>query len=727
MEVKVINEYRLSFLDPQHREMLQKACLDFLKLPPLRPDRMIHVEGLHQALRRARPLRGRVLARQEAGPHRPVRPNGAGKTTLLRMLAGLEEPDAGSIRMASDTTIGYLPQDGIVHHGRTVYDEVVLAFQELLALKEEQHQIEDAALPQATHDDGGDHEQLLERYAEVTDRFKHLGRLRDRRPGGRRAEGPRLHRWPTSSARPRSSPAAGRCASRWPSCCWPGRTCCSWTSPRTTSTCPRATGSRSTCTTTRARWCSSRTTATSSTPPSSASPRSACAPSPTTTATTRSTWSSTQARMERLREAHRRQSEEIEKTERLHQQVPLPGHQGAPGAEPHQDAGQGRAHRDPARAQEDPLQVPRRAQAGPRGAGAEGRAARPTATTSCSSTSTSWSSAATASRSWARTAPASPRSCASWPAWTGPTTGVRLVGHQVVIDYFAQDQAAVLNADAHGLRGDDVGQPDHHGADDPEHPGRLPVLAATTSTSAWACSPAASATAWPWPRCCSTRATSCSSTSPRTTSTSTPRKCCSRRSADYGGTLIFVSHDRYFVDKLASKVIEVGGGEALVYPGGYEDFLYWKKQREAGLVPRAAPARRRARAAPAPAPTAAGRPRGAAAGGRGRAGARDGRRRRPAAPPRRRTPAGRADARPTIRWLRGCGRRGGAARPPGARARGRASQGPRRRARAADRGEGAGGQGRRAPDGHARASTTTARPRTRRWPTGSGCSTRWPR
>jgi len=31
MEVKVINEYRLSFLDPEHRAMLQKACLDFLK------------------------------------------------------------------------------------------------------------------------------------------------------------------------------------------------------------------------------------------------------------------------------------------------------------------------------------------------------------------------------------------------------------------------------------------------------------------------------------------------------------------------------------------------------------------------------------------------------------------------------------------------------------------------------------------------------------------------
>jgi len=32
MEVKVINEYRLSFLEPQHRAMLEKACVDFLAL-----------------------------------------------------------------------------------------------------------------------------------------------------------------------------------------------------------------------------------------------------------------------------------------------------------------------------------------------------------------------------------------------------------------------------------------------------------------------------------------------------------------------------------------------------------------------------------------------------------------------------------------------------------------------------------------------------------------------
>src|SRR5258708_19365195 len=50
-------------------------------------------------------------------------PNGSGKTTLLRMLAGMEEPDSGSLPMASATTIGYPPQGRIVHHGRPLHPE----------------------------------------------------------------------------------------------------------------------------------------------------------------------------------------------------------------------------------------------------------------------------------------------------------------------------------------------------------------------------------------------------------------------------------------------------------------------------------------------------------------------------------------------------------------------------------------------------------------------------
>jgi ATP-binding cassette, subfamily F, member 3 len=49
---------------------------------------------------------------------------------------------------------------------------------------------------------------------------------------------------------------------------------------------------------------------------------------------------------------------------------------------------------------------------------------------------------------------------------------------------------------------------------------------------------------------------------------------------DFGGTLIFVSHDRYFVDRLATKIIDIGGGQAVVYPGSYEEFLWSRRQRE---------------------------------------------------------------------------------------------------------------------------------------------------
>jgi ATP-binding cassette, subfamily F, member 3 len=46
---------------------------------------------------------------------------------------------------------------------------------------------------------------------------------------------------------------------------------------------------------------------------------------------------------------------------------------------------------------------------------------------------------------------------------------------------------------------------------------------------------------------------------------------------DYGGTLIFVSHDRYFVERLATRIIEVGQGRAESFPGTYQEFL-WRKE-----------------------------------------------------------------------------------------------------------------------------------------------------
>ena len=97
-------------------------------------------------------------------------PNGAGKTTLLKMLAGLDEPDSGAVVKPADLTIGYLPQDGLTHSGRTVFEEASSAFQPLLDIKAEMHDIEhrlgDASVPQDQHDT------MLVRYSELQDRFR---------------------------------------------------------------------------------------------------------------------------------------------------------------------------------------------------------------------------------------------------------------------------------------------------------------------------------------------------------------------------------------------------------------------------------------------------------------------------------------------------------------------------------------------------------------------------
>ncbi len=52
----------------------------------------------------------------------------------------------------------------------------------------------------------------------------------------------------------------------------------------------------------------------------------------------------------------------------------------------------------------------------------------------------------------------------------------------------------------------------------------------------------------------------------------------------YTGTVVFVSHDRYFIDNLATRVFEVGDGKVEIFPGNYEDYL-WRKQGGQHVAP----------------------------------------------------------------------------------------------------------------------------------------------
>ncbi len=99
-------------------------------------------------------------------------PNGAGKSTLLKIITGNEVPNSGRIIKAKQTTVGYLPQEGVTHDaGATVYEEVEKAFDDVLKLKTQLAEIEaqlETADPQS--DKYGD---LLEVFGDVQLRLDH--------------------------------------------------------------------------------------------------------------------------------------------------------------------------------------------------------------------------------------------------------------------------------------------------------------------------------------------------------------------------------------------------------------------------------------------------------------------------------------------------------------------------------------------------------------------------
>ncbi|MDO8999371.1 MAG: ABC-F family ATP-binding cassette domain-containing protein [Bacteroidota bacterium] len=100
--------------------------------------------------------------------------NGAGKSTLLKILSGQQNPTKGEISMPKSCTIGYLPQDMIHQHGRTVFEETATAYEEIQKLEiridEINHQMETR-----TDYESDAYAKLIEEQTEVYTRLDMLG------------------------------------------------------------------------------------------------------------------------------------------------------------------------------------------------------------------------------------------------------------------------------------------------------------------------------------------------------------------------------------------------------------------------------------------------------------------------------------------------------------------------------------------------------------------------
>ena len=104
-----------------------------------------------------------------------VGPNGAGKTTLLDLLARYEEPDEGTISIARNTRIGYLPQHTDFHPQNTLREEMLTVFAEMRDWERELNDLGMALSSAADQDDRALHDRLLQRYDELQTRFEHAG------------------------------------------------------------------------------------------------------------------------------------------------------------------------------------------------------------------------------------------------------------------------------------------------------------------------------------------------------------------------------------------------------------------------------------------------------------------------------------------------------------------------------------------------------------------------
>ncbi len=100
--------------------------------------------------------------------------NGAGKSTLLKILCRQQEPETGTIVIASGQTVGYLPQEMVPEGMGTILDEAMKAFDQIELLEQQQEKLS-AEVAERTDYESDDYSRLLSSLHEVTERISMLG------------------------------------------------------------------------------------------------------------------------------------------------------------------------------------------------------------------------------------------------------------------------------------------------------------------------------------------------------------------------------------------------------------------------------------------------------------------------------------------------------------------------------------------------------------------------
>ncbi|MGI9145451.1 MAG: ABC-F family ATP-binding cassette domain-containing protein [Chloroflexota bacterium] len=132
---------------------------------------MVRIEELKKDYGGQSVLDGASLALKPGERAALVAPNGAGKSTLLKIVAGLEEADSGRVILPTAAVVGYLAQDAGVQAGRSLHDEVLSAVADLLSIEETMRAIERDINAQASES----LDELVHRHAALQEEFERRG------------------------------------------------------------------------------------------------------------------------------------------------------------------------------------------------------------------------------------------------------------------------------------------------------------------------------------------------------------------------------------------------------------------------------------------------------------------------------------------------------------------------------------------------------------------------